>query len=86
LLWLLIAVVLFGLGVSGKWRWLRLAAMVLMGVTLVKLVLLDSLRFSTVQKIIAYLTLGVLLLLVGFFYQRFKEKLFRPDSDVSERA
>jgi hypothetical protein len=41
-----------------------------------KLVLLDSLRFSTVQKIIAYLTLGVLLLAVGFFYQRFKDKLF----------
>jgi uncharacterized membrane protein len=86
LLWLLIAVGLFSVGVSGKWRWLRLAAMILMGVTLVKLVVLDSLRFSTVQKIVAYLTLGVLLLLVGFFYQRFKEKLFRPDGDASESA
>jgi uncharacterized membrane protein len=86
LLWLLLAVGLFSVGVSGKWRWLRLAAMILMGVTLVKLVLLDSLRFSTVQKIVAYLTLGVLLLLVGFFYQRFKEKLFRPDGDASESA
>jgi uncharacterized membrane protein len=86
LLWLLIAVVLFIFGVSGKWRWLRLAAMILMGITLVKLVVVDSLRFSTVQKIVAYLTLGVLLLLVGFFYQRFKEKLFRPEGEASEGA
>jgi uncharacterized membrane protein len=57
-----------------------------MGITLVKLVVVDSLRFSTVQKIVAYLTLGVLLLLVGFFYQRFKEKLFRPEGEASEGA
>jgi len=75
LLWLLTAVGLFAVGIGLKATWLRLAAIILMGITLVKLVALDSLRFSTVQKIIAYLTLGVLLLVVGFFYQRFKEKL-----------
>jgi uncharacterized membrane protein len=60
--------------------WLRLSGMVLMGVTLAKLVFLDSQRFSTIQKILAYLTLGVLLLVVGFFYQRFKEKLFQNEA------
>lgn len=80
LLWLLVAVVLFGLGIGLKAVWLRLFGVILMGVTLAKLVLLDSLRFSTVQKIIAYLTLGVLLLAVGFFYQRFKEKLFGTET------
>jgi uncharacterized membrane protein len=75
LLWLLTALVLFGVGFALKAVWLRLSALVLMGVTLAKLVLIDSMRFSTVQKIIAYLTLGVLLLVVGFFYQRFKEQL-----------
>jgi uncharacterized membrane protein len=76
LLWLMVAVILFSWGVAGKAVWLRMSGMVLMGVTLLKLVAFDSLRFSPVQKIIAYLTLGVLLLLVGFFYQKFKEKLF----------
>ena len=80
LLWLLIAVLLFSIGFGAKAVWLRLTAVVLMGVTLAKLVFLDSLRFTTVQKIIAYLTLGVLLLVVGFFYQRFKEKLFDGDA------
>jgi uncharacterized membrane protein len=76
LLWLVVAVAVFAWGIAGKANWLRLAGMVLMGVTLLKLVLFDSLRFTPVQKIIAYLTLGVLLLLVGFFYQKFREKLF----------
>lgn len=84
LLWLLTAILIFVSGVSLKAVWLRLLGVVLMGATLVKLVLLDSLIFTTVQKIIAYLTLGVLLLVVGFFYQRFKEKLFH--GEASEKA
>jgi uncharacterized membrane protein len=76
LLWLLTAVVLFAVGVKLKAIALRMAAISLMGITLVKLVLLDSLTFSTIQKVIAYLVLGVLLLLVSFFYQKFREQLF----------
>lgn len=76
LLWLLTAVVLFVGGVRGKSIPLRMAAIVLLGVTLVKLVLLDSLTFSTIQKVIAYLVLGVLLLLISYFYQKFKDQLF----------
>jgi len=71
---------LFSVGFSIKAVWLRLSGIILMGITLAKLVLLDSLRFTTIQKIIAYLTLGVLLLVVGFFYQRFKEKLFGKET------
>lgn len=80
LLWLLLAVLLFAMGFGAKAVWLRLAGVVLMGITLAKLVFLDSLRYSTLQKIVAYLTLGVLLLVVGFFYQRFKEKLFDKET------
>ena len=76
LLWLLTAVVLFVIGVRWKSIALRLASITLMGITLVKLVLLDSLTFSTVQKVIAYLVLGVLLLLVSYFYQKFRQQLF----------
>lgn len=76
LLWLLTSVVLFGLGIKQKSNPLRMAGITLMGVTLLKLIVLDSLTFSTVQKVIAYLVLGVLLLLVSFFYQKFKNQLF----------
>lgn len=76
LLWLLTAVVLFIAGVRTKSIPLRLASITLMGVTLLKLVALDSLTFSILQKVIAYLLLGVLLLLVSYFYQRFRQQLF----------
>ncbi|HEU4903490.1 MAG TPA: DUF2339 domain-containing protein, partial [Flavisolibacter sp.] len=76
LLWLLTAVVLFAVGVKLKSIALRMAAITLMGITLLKLLVLDSLTFSTIQKVIAYLVLGVLLLLVSFFYQKFREQLF----------
>lgn len=70
LLWLATAVAVFVAGVRLRSTPLRLAAIVLMGVTLVKLVLLDSLTFTTLQKVIAYLVLGVLLLAIAFFYQK----------------
>lgn len=76
LLWLLTAVVLFIFGVRRKSNPLRMTAITLMGVTLLKLVVLDSLMFSTIQKVIAYLVLGVLLLLVSFFYQKYRQQLF----------
>lgn len=76
LLWLSTAVVLFILGVKRKSNPLRMTAITLMGVTLLKLVALDSLTFSTIQKVIAYLVLGVLLLVVSFFYQKYRQQLF----------
>jgi uncharacterized membrane protein len=76
LLWLLTAVVIFILGARRKSNPLRMTGITLMGVTLLKLLVLDSLTFSTIQKVIAYLVLGVLLLLVSFFYQKYKQQLF----------
>ena len=76
LLWLLTAVLIFSLGVYRKSVLLRMTAILLMGLTLLKLLVLDSLSFSPVQKIISYVLLGVLLLVVSFFYQKFKKQLF----------
>lgn len=75
-IWLLMAVLLFAWGAWQKMVVLRLGAIGLLGLTLLKLVALDSARFSTIQKVIAYLTLGVLLLIISFFYQKFRQKLF----------
>jgi uncharacterized membrane protein len=76
LLWLLTAVLIFVLGVNRKSVPLRMTAILLMGLTLLKLLILDSISFSPVQKIISYVVLGVLLLVVSFFYQKFKKQLF----------
>ena len=76
LLWLLMALLVFSWGVWYKSVALRMAGISLMGLTLLKLLVLDSATFTTVQKVISYLVLGILLLIVSFFYQKFKQKLF----------
>lgn len=76
LLWLLTAVIVFAWGFKMRSVPARMTAIVLIGVTLGKLIAFDSLTFSTVQKVIAYLVLGVLLLVVSFFYQKFRKQLF----------
>jgi len=75
-LWLLTAVVVFAWGFRTRSVRARMAGIILIGVTLGKLLALDSLTFTTIQKVIAYLVLGILLLIVSFFYQKFKQKIF----------
>lgn len=70
LLWVAVSVLLFGWGMVAQKSWARLASVLLIGVTLVKLLVFDSLRFSTIQKISCYIIIGVLLLLLSFYYQK----------------
>jgi hypothetical protein len=67
---------------SYKFGFARMASIVLMGITLLKLVLLDSITFGPVQKIVSYIVLGVLLLVISFFYQKFRQQLFNDDSSI----
>lgn len=75
-LWLLTAVIVFAWGFRMRSVRARMAGIILIGVTLGKLLALDSLTFTTVQKVIAYLVLGILLLVVSFLYQKFRQQLF----------
>jgi uncharacterized membrane protein len=75
-LWLLTAVIIFAWGFRMRSVRARMAGIILIGVTLGKLVVVDSLTFTTVQKVVAYLVLGILLLIVSFFYQKFRQQLF----------
>lgn len=81
MLWTLLAIIVFITGILTKTVWPRLAAILLVALTLLKLVLLDSIFFTAVQKIIAYITIGTLLLVLSFFYQKFKAVLFADDEN-----
>jgi uncharacterized membrane protein len=70
LLWVTVSVSLFIWGIIGRHSWIRLTSVCLMGITLGKLLILDSGRFTAVQKIICYIAIGVLMLLFSFYYQR----------------
>ena len=70
ILWVAFSIVLFAWGIISHRSWPRLAAILLMIVTLGKLVFFDSSKFSPIQKITAYLLIGALLLVLSFFYQK----------------
>jgi len=72
--WLGIAVALFATGIFTKTAWLRLMAILLTGATLLKLIIVDRVNFTTEQKIVSYISIGVLLLLLSFFYQKYRER------------
>lgn len=76
LVWLLLAVGLFAIGALLRQKMWRLASLALMALTLLKLLVLDSQRFSAGQKVVAYVALGLLLLVVSFFYQKFRQRWF----------
>jgi uncharacterized membrane protein len=77
LLWVALAGLLFVFGIYGPQSWPRLTAILLMSFTLAKLIIFDSSKFTTIQKIIAYIIIGALLLVLSFYYQKFRDTIFK---------
>ena len=67
------ALFLIVLGINQAKKYLRLAAIGLFGCTLAKLFLYDLANLSTISKTIVLVSLGVLLLIISFLYNKFKQ-------------
>lgn len=81
IIWVLMAVAVFIAGMFFTIKMLRMAAIALFALTLVKLLLVDSDDFSDVEKIIAWIFTGGVLLAVSFLYQKFKQRIFEDMED-----
>lgn len=81
LLWIVAAVLLFIAGLTWKISIFRFLSFSLFAVTLIKLVAVDSLRFSTIEKIITYVSIGAVLLVISFLYQKYRKLLFGKGSE-----
>ncbi|MDP5171162.1 MAG: DUF2339 domain-containing protein [Bacteroidia bacterium] len=68
----LYALLLIGLGIWKAKQHLRIAAIALFGVTLVKLFFFDIAHMDTITKTIVFVSLGVLLLIISFLYNKYK--------------
>jgi uncharacterized membrane protein len=80
IIWGISALALVVLGIRKKQKHLRLAGIVLFLVTLIKLFLYDLAGSGTITKTVSFISLGVLLLVVSFLYNKYKEVLFgEPD-------
>lgn len=75
------SLILIGLGISGRKRYLRIAAIALFGATLIKLFFYDISKLDTVMKTLLFLALGVLMLIISFLYNKYKNYLFGETED-----
>jgi uncharacterized membrane protein len=72
ILWGVYALFLISMGLAKKKKHLRIGAIVLFGITLVKLFLYDIAYLDTIAKTIVFVSLGVLLLIISFLYNKYK--------------
>jgi hypothetical protein len=75
-----------GLVVLGIWKrkpHLRISGMVIFGATLIKLFFYDIEHLATIPKTTIFIALGMLLLLVSYLYNRYKEWL-NPDQEPTD--
>jgi len=75
ILWSVYSLILVSLGIYKKKKHLRIFALVLFGITLAKLFLYDISNLSTISKTIVLIILGLLLLIISFLYNKFKDKI-----------
>jgi len=65
--WSLIAITLMVYSSRKKLRWLWISGASLMGVVVVKLFVIDLSKSDSIERIISFITVGLILLLVGYF-------------------
>lgn len=76
ILWGVYALALIGWGIYKKNKYLRYLAFAIFGLTLVKLFLYDLSGLDTVGKTVVLISLGILLLLVSFLYNKYTDTIY----------
>lgn len=79
-LWGVYSFIMIAVGMYKKNQIMRISAILLFGITLIKLLTFDTWDLSTGYKVIAYMLLGVILLVVAFLYQKFKGFIFGEEN------
>lgn len=81
LLWGVYSLLLIVYGIKTKSKIVRITAISIFAITLLKLFVIDIQTLSKGFKIVAFLALGALLLTVSFLYQKFAKIIFSDDED-----
>jgi hypothetical protein len=81
ILWGVYSFLLIAIGIFRKNKVFRVSAISLFGITLLKLLTVDTWDLSTGYKVISYMLLGAILLIVAFLYQKFKLLIFGEEKE-----
>jgi len=79
IIWGIYALIGVGVGIWKKKQHLRIGAFVLFGFTLIKLFFYDISHLDTISKTVVLVSLGVLLLLISFLYNKYMNLIFEED-------
>jgi len=71
--WAIYAVIGLVIGIVKRWRRVRIGAMILLAVPIVKVFVYDVFKLEMGYRIAAFVGLGVLLLVSGYLYQRYSK-------------
>jgi uncharacterized membrane protein len=83
IVWALSSFIMIWTGMKYSYKPLRISALVLFGITLVKLFMFDIRNIAPGGKILAFILLGALLLIISFMYQRLKKIIIDDSKDLS---
>lgn len=72
ILWGIYSLFLIAFGIWEKNKPMRIGAIALFGITLIKLFFYDISHLNTIAKTIVFVSLGVLLLIISFLYNKYK--------------
>lgn len=86
ILWSLCSFVLMYIGMKAKVKDLRIISLTLFLITIVKLFAFDIRGISEGGKIAAFISLGIVLLIVSFMYQKLKEIILTDENDEIKNA
>ncbi|MEN8116109.1 MAG: DUF2339 domain-containing protein, partial [Bacteroidota bacterium] len=79
ILWGVLSFVLIGYGIWKKKKYLRITSIILFGGTIIKLFVYDLTNLETVPKTIVFISIGALLLVVSFMYNKYRKLIFDND-------
>ncbi|SHM65250.1 Predicted membrane protein [Chitinophaga jiangningensis] len=86
ILWGIYAFMLIYLGLKWKSRMVRIISISVFGLTLLKLFLFDFSGLEEGGKIAAFISLGIILLIISFMYQRLKKLLLADENAAANEV
>ena len=84
LVWTVFALALLFTGIRAGGRWLRWCGLLLFALAVVKLLVFDLIGLETLYRIIAFISVGVLLVLGSFVYLKYRNRFETPPEPEGE--
>lgn len=85
ILWGVYSFLLIGFGIWKNKPYLRIGGMALFAITLIKLFVYDIAHLNTISKTIVFVSLGVLLLIISFLYNKYKNQINYIDNEPKNK-